>query len=263
MSAKENVQRDPIIFRLWAKWLLLVFVFFIPVVTQKPYNPYDTPKVINTILSQPLITKMPSLFPIAKLLLLIVLLLPFIIKKMTTRVVLFYYGFILIMVGIFQNMAITQEYGFAWIIGNTIIMFVLAALSFLYGIKQNLEFKKAEVNKLWLLPFILLAILCPYSFDRFGNVVPGIGLSIFTNMSGLAYCLVTPVILGLMLIFSNSFDKRLLSFFSFYALYFAIMNILTFFLVQSKSWWMGVLHFPLLITSIYGLIESRRKNFII
>ena len=97
----------------------------------------------------------------------------------------------------------------------------------------------------------------PYNIKN-NTIVPSIS-TIFTNEAGVTYCMITPVILGILL-FSKNINKATLNIISFVGLSFGIFNMMTWFGFNIKDWWMGILHLPLLIISIYGLRISKMKK---
>ncbi|NLK01116.1 MAG: hypothetical protein GX318_07760, partial [Clostridia bacterium] len=132
--------KKPLGYRLWFK-LILTFMLFIPAYTSLPYDPTKTSEVITAVLAAPWVTAIPWLLPLTKLLMLSVILVPLVLKKPLTKVLVAYYGIVLIGVGLFQNMAITEEYGFTWLIGNTLVQFVVAIYCF------YVFFRKSKVNE--------------------------------------------------------------------------------------------------------------------
>lgn len=76
--------------------------------------------------------------------------------------------------------------------------------------------------------------------------------------AGVTYCFLTPVFLAIQLVFKGGVDRGTLSFISFAGLGFGLFNMVTWFLLMPASWWMGVLHLPLVILSVTGVVVSRR-----
>lgn len=257
----RNKSRKPLGHTIWFKVILTVLVF-LPAITQFPYDPANTPDVIASVLAHPLVASIPSLLPIAKLILLLAVLIPIISDKFSRRVFLGYYCIILIIIGIFQNMAVTGDYGFVWLLGNTCVQFAVL-LYCLYDLLCNITIISREnVNKkrLWVTVLMLLAFLMPYKTDMFGIVRPSFTASVLWNESGVTYCMITPVIIGIMLIFSKGIHKPAMSVVSYVGLLFGLLNMMTWFGMQSENWWMGILHLPLLILSFYGLIVSKKEK---
>jgi len=168
----------------------------------------------------------------------------------------------LAVVGIFQNIAQTEAYGFAWLPGNTLIE--LVALGFcVYDLaKGKTQMQRQDFNKrrCWIVPLMLLAYLMPYAVSDAGAVIPAFSPSVFYNEAGVTYCMITPIILGVMLLFSKGVHKPTLSIVSYVGLIFGLLNAVTWFSIQRESWWMGILHLPLVIVALYGLIVARKER---
>ena len=100
-------------------------------------------------------------------------------------------------------------------------------------------------------------------YEKKGIVKPAFTFGIFLNEAGVTYCMITPVVLGIMIIFSKGIYKPLLSFISYVGFVFGLLNMMTWFAMQNQNWWMGVIHLPLLILSFYGLVISRKEKEIL
>ena len=103
-----------------------------------------------------------------------------------------------------------------------------------------------------------LAFLMPYTIKN-NIIVPSIS-TIFINEAGVTYCMITPVIIGMLILFSKNINKATINAISFVGLSFGIFNMMTWFGFNIENWWMGILHLPLLIISIYGLRISKKQN---
>ena len=68
------------------------------------------------------------------------------------------------------------------------------------------------------------------------------------------------MILGILILFSKNINKATLNVISFVVVSFGIFNMMTWFGFNIKDCWMGILHLPLLIISIYGLRISKMKK---
>jgi hypothetical protein len=246
--------------RIWFL-LLIVALFFLPAISQTRYDPRNTALVIATVLSKPIIGDYKEFYIIAKLLLLCVSVLPFIINR-SEKFVLLYYSIILIITGLFQNMANTAEYGFVWLIGNTIVILLVSIFCGIDVLKKKSIIEKYELCKkrLWVLPFMALALLFPYGIGPNNAIIPQFGVNMFTNEAGLTYCMITPIILGIFLLFPNKIDMQTHFITAFVGFIFGIFNIMNWFILQPVFWWMGILHMPLILLSLYSFIVLRKKE---
>jgi len=256
-----RVKKKPVGNTVWLK-VVLTIIFFIPAYAQIAYDPAKIGDIIAAVLSNPLAVQIRWLLPIFKLLLLAVVVLSVMDFPFSKKIVMAYYVFILLIVSIFQNMAATEAYGFVILIGNILVQFIVLAFCVHDIIKGKTAVEKKNLNakRLWIVPLMLFAFLMPYSVNDIGNIYPSFSLSVFYNEAGVTYCMITPVIVGVMLLFSKGADKATLSVISYVGFLFGLMNMITWFGLNSDNWWMGVLHLPLLIITFYGLIIAYREK---
>ncbi len=92
-------------------------------------------------------------------------------------------------------MANTAEYGFVWLIGNTIVILLVSIFCGIDVLKKKSIIEKYELCKkrLWVLPFMALALLFPYGIGPNNAIIPQFGVNMFTNEAGLTYCMITPI----------------------------------------------------------------------
>ena len=83
---------------------------------------------------------------------------------------------------------------------------------------------------------------------------------IVTSGAGLAFCMMTPVYLAVLLAFYPRVNIPLLRVTALIGLIIGIYNALVNFVFLPKVlWWNGILHLPLLAISLYALILAYRK----
>lgn len=248
--------RAPLSHRVWWR-VVLAAALVVPAITARPYEPARTADVVREVLQAPYVTAIPALLPVAKLLLLAVAVLPFLGARWAGRALIGYYATILVAVGFGQNMADTTTYGFAWLIGNTMVMLVVAVWCVLDLVRGRTTLRREGLRRgrLWLLVPMALTLLMPYAMVD-GSLVPSIG-TVLTNEAGVTYCMITPVVLGTLLLFPDEVDRRTLGTIAWVGLLFGLLNLLDWFVLHPAYWWMGVLHLPLVLTAGWGLIESR------
>ncbi|MBK8447317.1 MAG: hypothetical protein IPL41_11730 [Micropruina sp.] len=100
------------------------------------------------------------------------------------------------------------------------------------------------------------AIAFPYTIDPAGNAVPG-WAGMFLNGAGVTYCMITPVVVGVMVLRPGDYPVRARWLAAYVGLLFGLVNAATWFGLRPASWWMGVLHLPLLIISGFALWTMR------
>lgn len=246
----------PLTHRVWFR-VVLVLCFVAPAVTELPYDPAETPAVVQAVLADPYVTAAPEFLPAAKLILVAVSVPAVLGGRGTGRILLGYYAAVLVVVGFLQNMADTATHGFAWLLGNTLVQLVVAVWCLIDAAAEHTTMTAGHLRlkRLWLLFPMLLALLMPYEI-RADRVVPSLG-TVWDNEAGVTYCMITPVILGVLLLKPDGVDRRTLSIISFVGWVFGVINLVVWFGLTPQDWWMGVLHLPLVILASYGLYDSR------
>lgn len=257
----RNKPKKPLGHKIWFK-IVLTILAFLPSLTQIPYNQANTTDVIASVMAHPLIASVPLLLPVAKLILLLALVLPIFFGRLFERVFMGYYCLFLLLAGILQNMSSTAAYGFVWLLGNTCVQFsvLFYCLYDFFRRKTIIKMENVDKKRFWVVVPMLLAFLMPYSVNISGVVKPAFTTSVLWNEAGVTYCMVTPVILGIMILFSKGVHKPVLSVVSYVGLIFGLLNMVTWFCMQTENWWMGILHLPLLTLSFYGLIIARKDK---
>ena len=247
--------------RKWWFFLAILLLNIIPPITAKNFS-FNIGKIVYTILSNAIIYDISSIFYIfAKIIPIILILLIIFYNNKIRKFFSIWIGFSYIMFAIVQNIAITEEYGIGILTFN-LITFTLIGLSWfweariglnIYDIKQNIH-KKSN----WF--FIFMAI-----FSFWGPTQSQITnfnlVSIFTNSSGMAFCMMTPVYLTILILCYPKVNYTVFRLSGFIGLIIAFYNIIPVFSAFSQRWWHGILHIPLLIISLYVLILSLKKSF--
>lgn len=259
LPAKDHLAaRTPVSHRIWFR-LLLVATFVVPAIVEFRPDPDQTAAVVGEVLREPYSVAVPWLLPVAKLALLVVVVLPFLRIRQSGRLLMGYYATILLFVAFFQNMAETVSFGFAWLIGNTIVQLVVAVWCMFDVIGERTRIRRSALRtkRLWLVLPMTLAYMMPYGMHE-EQIIPALD-SVLWNDAGVTYCMITPVVLGVLLLFPDAVDHRTLSVASFVGLLFGVINMMVWFVLNPADSWMGVLHLPLVVTAAFGLWESRHQ----
>lgn len=237
---------------------LMIALMFLPLMTEKPYDSRYTVNVIAEVLKNPYSLRISALLPLSKAVLLLASVSPFFFRR-SERIILGYYAVILVIVSVFQNMALTQ-YGFTFIPGNMIVQLIIAVIVLidLFGKKSRVEKNDIDRGYLWVIPFMALAFLMPYEVKD-GIIVPSLR-TVFTNDAGVTYCMITPVILGTLMLFHKDVHRETLNAIAFLGFGFGILNMMTWFGYQRQNWWMGICHLPLLILSFSAMRMSKGRK---
>lgn len=213
-------------------------------------------ELIQSVLMQPWSESVPILMPVAKLALLGVAVIGVTGKGPYAKVVLGYYAAILAVMAVFQNTATLPD-GVAIIVGNLLAQLVVVAVCLL-GLRHTSDTASLRRDRLWVLPLMLWAWLYPFALQG-PTVVPGGWTEVLVNGAGVTYCMVTPVIAGTMALRPAAYSRTTRAIVGWLGLIFGLLNLLTWFVVKPASWWMGVVHVPLLVITAVLTITSWRE----
>ena len=234
--------------------MILVFIGFIPVITEKGVAADQSTVVISEVLQKPVIYQYPALFPVAKGILLILFIAPVIWKNKFRKYYLYMIIGLTAIIAVFQNISLETRFGYSVLTGNIIIQ-IIVVLSFVYELKVNqLDFSKLHM-RWWNIVLLFIAFFAFYMPHKDGKMYFSFS-DIILNEACVTYCMITPVILSCLLMYYPSVNQVTLRVMSFAGLYFGILNMITWFVLNTDFWWMGILHLPLMIISLVAFLLS-------
>ena len=248
--------------RLTQKWwfyLAVLVLFFLPSYSSLPYDPRRSSDLITAVMSQPLLYSFPPVFPLFKILPALLVLALVIWGDKITRLFDVYAASTILLFALFQNMAVTHEFGFAVIAGNVVVyLFVAIAWFWEAFLKANvLTFRPQPLWRYWVIPMAFLAFWFPVNLETLGPDFSPVQL--LTNSAGLALCMMLPVYLAILSLCYPTINRPVLRITGFAGVITAGFNILQWFIFTSYTW-LGIVHLPLLTISIYSLILSMKKE---
>ena len=262
MSAQEN-KRLSLTERKWfypLVYFLLVIVAFLPLYTERPYDPRQTSQVFFEVLQR-------SIQPYAAwgwvfhLITLGVVALALWRPAAGGRALALAFGLNYFVIAATQTQAVTPNYGFTLLTGALIACVLQGSLWLWAAWKGEVFFSWGAIPAWrWLfLPLALLVFWAPMQLQ--GEVVlPDFNpLLLLTSPDySFAYCFVTPVLLFLLMLAYPKVNR--------FAFRVTALNGLLYGLFNLNLWsnpatrWLGVLHLPLLIISLAALLLSRRRS---
>ena len=239
--------------RKWWFYVMLAGFFFLPTYASQPYDPADTMKLLIATLSHPLIYSLPALFVVTKLIPIGLCLALLLWKGRVARLFSGYAALLYVAVALFQNSAITEQYGFSAAPGNMVLMLVVAAFWIWETVsarRNQFELQPMSLARLWVLPLVLFAFWYPVNMQ---TISPDFSpLKLFANEAGVTFCMMTPTFLTVMLLFFPSVNRSTLRVTAFVGMLMGVVNLMSWFVFEPYAWWMGVLHIPLFVTSLYA-----------
>lgn len=246
--------------RWWFYLLFVVLQFIIPPYASKGYKfPEEWGNVCLQAISNPIVSlsKYNAVFKVIPVLLTISII---IIPRRASRFFGVYMAVSYILFALRPGIGETEKYGLV-INGHWIIVsFIVAAFWFWEVIvnKNDFTVRKQALWKYWVAPLALLAFW--YPLNRQTGLPDFNPVYLFTNGAGLAFCTMTPLYIGILTIYYPKVNLITLRVTSLVGLITAVNNMHLNFIAYPKTlWWNGVLHIPLLVISLYGLILSLKR----
>lgn len=248
--------------RRW--WFIMPFVlipFVIPPYASKSYPfPERCLEVALQGLANPIYSffEYRVAFKVVPILLIVALILA---PKRVTRFFNIYVAISCLFFALYHGIGKTQEYGVVINIGN-LMMFLTVSASWFWEVfvqRNNFSSKKQPFWKYWIAPLVLLAFWFPVNRQTLMSDFNPIYF--FTNGAGLAFCTMTPLYIGVLTVYYPTINSVTLRVTSIVGLSAALANMhLEFVKYPDTMWWVGVLHLPLLIISVYGLLLSLKRR---
>lgn len=250
--------------RKWWFYLLFVLLWFVvPPYASKGYKfPQEWGNVISHVLGRAIIYSHSEIYPIFKVIPIILLIGIIVFRNKVARLFSIYVSISYVLFAFGQSIAITEKYGVAICTINLVMFLAVAGLWIWEAVvvQNDLRPAKLPVWRYWVIPLAFMAFWYPLNLKT-GR--PDFNpIYIFTSPAGVAFCLMTPVYIGLLTLYWPKVNIAALRVTSLVGLSIGIANMFTNFLVRpSVNWWNGVLHIPLLVISLYGLILSFKRPY--
>ncbi len=257
-QSNEQGKLERITRRWWFFGLFVLMQFTIPPFASKGYKIEEWGNVIQHALGNAIVHQYSKLYPIFKVIPIILLVCIIVFRNKVARLFAIYVGITYALFAIGQSIAITEKYGVS-ICTINLVMFPLVAVFWAWEavvLKNDYTFRKLPIWRYWVVPLAVLAFWAPSSRGRpdFNPVY------LFTNGAGLAFCMMTPVYVGLLTLYWPKVNMPAMRVTSLVGLIIGLYNMYANFGINpGRTWWNGILHIPLLSISIYGLILSLKR----
>jgi hypothetical protein len=246
------------------KAILLFLGFFIlsmlPLIAQKPYPPQDTQDVILNLL---MVSDLPyaAFAPVLHIATLVLMGLILWQPGKWGRLLAGYIGanYLLLIVTCAQGR--TEKYGYVVMTGAMLLYAILGILWLAAAFQGTVRaaFRKPTGLEWGLIALALLAFWGPYSIAG-GAVSPLFDpvRLISSPDYGMMFCFTTPVFLMGLILCSPSVPAFVFRITAINGLIYALFNLTHWF--YPERWWMGVLHLPLLLISLYAMFQPAAKT---
>jgi hypothetical protein len=189
------------------------------------------------------------LYPVFKILPILLVLGIILFGNKVSRVFSVYAGLAYLFFNVLQNFSITPQYGLGILTQNLVTM----SLWFWEAYAKENNFKSVKATPAKIL-VVLLAFIA--FWDPINPLTRGMDFNLIyliNNAGGLAFCMMTPVFLAVLIWFYPKVNIPLLRVNSLAGVIIGIFNVLVVFANPQLYWWFGVLHIPLFVLGVYGL----------
>jgi hypothetical protein len=263
MSALSKIETDQgklnTLTKKWWFYLLLVLLFFLPSQTSVEFDPRQSMDLVGQVLANPLIYTFPALMPVAKIITTGLIAGVLLSGNRIRRAFAVYVAFLYLAMAIFQTSAITDTYGLAIITGNLVLVLMVGLMWAWEAIVERNDFapRKRPWWAWWVAPVAAVALLAPIDASTMSPDFSLIGM--LSNEAGLTFCMMTPVVLAVVMLFYPTVNIVVLRVTSFVGLLLGAVNMIVWFVVEPWGWWMGVMHIPLVVISVYAFVVGQRR----
>jgi len=247
----------------WFLLLLVLIAFIVPPYASKGYPfPEKGFDVALQGLANPIYSffEYRVAFKVIPILLIVALIL---VPKRVTHFFNIYVGLSYLFFAFYQGIGNTEEYGLVVNLAVAIAFLTVSASWFweVFVHRNNFSNRRQPIWKYWVAPLALFAFWFPVNRQ---TLMPYFNLIyFFGNGAGLAFCTMTPIYIGVLTIWHPTVNPVTLRVTSVVGLSTALANMhLEFVRYPDMMWWVGVLHVPLLVISLYGLMLSLKKPVI-
>lgn len=238
--------------RLLLVYAALVLCIFLPPIVSVTLQQQDTPLLVREILVQTIAAYM-WLSPAIHILTVILLSLLWRYGGKVGRIADAFFGVLFLFFALGQNIAVTPTYGFAVLTGNLAIMLVVGVwwVWEVYRPSNEYVFHSLPWWRYWVVPFAVLAFWFPVDMNVNLDLNP---LLLLTSSYGVAFCPTVPVVVALLTLVYPKVNRDLLGVTSFAGLLIGSFNVLSLFVMPGYTVWLFIVHIPLIIIPLYGLI---------
>lgn len=238
--------------RKWWFFILLVLIqFIIPPFSTKGFIDWS---LTAFILQNSLVMGWTAIYPFFQVAAIVFVLLMLLLRNRFGRIFSIYAALSYLLFAVGQSISVTGEYGFALLTLN-FIMFVFVAAFWLWEAflgRNDFSARPRPLWKYWVVAPAFFAFWFPLNWETLGPDFNSAYL--VTSGSALTFCMMTPLFLAVLTVFHPRVNLVTLRVTALIGLIIGIYNMLVNFVLQPALWWNGVLHIPLVLLSIYGLV---------
>jgi len=155
-----------------------------------------------------------------------------------------------------QNIAITEKYGFSMVTLN-IILFLMVALVWFYDLKEQKNTFSPPKPMVLHIILILAVVFTLWTPVHWNPISPDFSPNnFFINGSAFQFCMMIPLYLSMLLFSFPKVNLVTLRITGLVGLTIGQYNLAFYFIFIPEMWWMGIMHLPLFLISLYAFFKS-------
>jgi hypothetical protein len=232
--------------------VVLLICSFLPVFAASPFPQQDSSLVIKEVLMKTSIAYL-WLSPIVHIVTVALLVALYLYGSKAGRIVDAFFAILFLFIAFSNHIAVTDNYGLAVVTGNLVPVLIVGLFWVweVYKPENNFVFERLPAWRYWVLPFAFLAFWSPINAQLNPDFNPSL---LLTSSFGVMYCPTTPVIIALLTLIYPMVNRYVLRTTSFIGLVIGLFNVMSYFTMPGYTLWNLVLHTPLILISLYGLM---------
>jgi hypothetical protein len=232
--------------------VVLLICSFLPVFAASPFPQQDSSLVIKEVLMKTSVAYL-WLSPIVHIVIVALLVALILYGSRAGRVVDAFFATLFLFIAFSNHIAVTDTYGLAIVTGNLVPVLIVGLFWVweVYRPKNDYVFTRLPTWRYWVLPFAFLAFWSPIDNQLNPNFNP---LLLLNSSFGVMYCPTTPVVVALLTLIYPKVNTYVLRTTSFVGLIIGLFNAMSYFTMPGYTLWNLILHTPLILISLYGLM---------
>ncbi len=232
--------------------LYLALLFCIPPYQSGGYALWEAGSVNGFILLHTIKGLAQPVYPVFKVIPVVLVLALLAFKNKAARPFSLYAALSYILFGLLQGISITTERGIGICVSHVLLSFTIAVCWIGEARAPQNDFS-LHTPLFWKLGAILLALLAFWGPANAAGLPDFHPAYLLNSGSGLVFCMMTPVYLAVLVVCFPKVNRNLLAVTSLVGFAYGLGNLAMAFVLHLTTWWVGLLHLPLLGLSVLGL----------
>ena len=259
----ERTSGRQVLFSIIQRWWFLALLLvpqMLPPYASRGYSLSEWSALNQYVITHPIKPAVSWIYPLFQIIPLNLTILFFTIRSRITRIFYAFIGLSYGLIAFLQNVSISDRRGTAVCTGNLVTFLFLAVLWWREAIHPGSTVVEKKVV-LWHCWPLLLALVAFWEPVNPGTLLPEFNPRyLFISGAGLSFCMVTPLYLAVLILRFPTVNRVLMACTAFTGLFMGAGNLILEFILIPAYWWIGCLHFPLVILSGYSLFLLFRES---